>query len=194
MTRKLVQEQVDQSEEVGRVVRALETQFDAFVGGTDRGSLLADQAAMPSAEEIGAQVERFLADLGDDGSAGDRPGRRKLNTAGPDDLDLMSPRTVTLYRVLAYATGVVLLVFTAEIVLKYVFHVEGFEFIAIVHGWIYLFYFLVSAYLAIALCGGVGGGPCRCPRFGTIPFASSWRSARWSTRSGAEHPELVSPG
>ena len=41
VTRKLVQEQVDQSEEVGRVVRALETQFDAFVGGTDRGSLLA---------------------------------------------------------------------------------------------------------------------------------------------------------
>lgn len=73
VTRKLVQEQVDQSEEVGRVVRALETQFDAFVGGTDRGSLLADQAAMPSADEIGAQVERFLADLGDDGTSEDRP-------------------------------------------------------------------------------------------------------------------------
>jgi hypothetical protein len=55
------------------VVRALETQFDAFVGGTDRGSLLSDQAAMPSAEEIGAQVERFLADLDDDGAADDRP-------------------------------------------------------------------------------------------------------------------------
>jgi predicted ATP-grasp superfamily ATP-dependent carboligase len=72
-TRKLVQEQVDQSEEVGRVVRALESQFDAFVGGTSRGSLLSDQVAMPSADEIGAQVERFLADLDEDGSAEDRP-------------------------------------------------------------------------------------------------------------------------
>ena len=65
VTRKLVQEQVDQSEEVGRVVRALESQFDAFVGGTSRGSLLSDQVTMPSADEIGAQVERFLADLDD---------------------------------------------------------------------------------------------------------------------------------
>ncbi len=70
--RTLVQEQVDQSEEVGRVVRALETQFDAYVGGTNRGSLLADRAAMPSADEIGAEFERFLADLGDDDRPEDR--------------------------------------------------------------------------------------------------------------------------
>jgi hypothetical protein len=62
-----VQEQVDQSEEVGRVVRALENQFDAFVGGSSRGSLLSDRLTMPSADEIGAQVERFLADLDDSG-------------------------------------------------------------------------------------------------------------------------------
>jgi predicted ATP-grasp superfamily ATP-dependent carboligase len=74
LTRKLVQEQVDQSEEVGRVVRALESQFDAFVGETSRGSLLSDRMTMPSAEEIGAQVERFLADLDDDEPDGDRPG------------------------------------------------------------------------------------------------------------------------
>jgi hypothetical protein len=73
LTRKLVQEQVDQSEEVGRVVRALESQFDAFVGGSNRGSLLSDRLTMPSAEEIGAQVERFLADL-DDGRSDDEPG------------------------------------------------------------------------------------------------------------------------
>jgi hypothetical protein len=70
LTRKLVQEQVDQSEEVGRVVRALESQFDAFVGGSSRGSLLSDRLTMPSADEIGAQVERFLAHL-DDGEADD---------------------------------------------------------------------------------------------------------------------------
>jgi PAC2 family len=73
LTRKLVQEQVDQSEEVGRVVRALESQFDAFVGETSRGSLLSERMAMPSAEEIGAQVERFLADLDEDGPTEDRP-------------------------------------------------------------------------------------------------------------------------
>jgi predicted ATP-grasp superfamily ATP-dependent carboligase len=70
LTRKLVQEQVDQSEEVGRVVRALESQFDAFVGGSSRGNLLSDRLTMPSADEIGAQVERFLAHL-DDGDADD---------------------------------------------------------------------------------------------------------------------------
>jgi hypothetical protein len=75
LTRKLVQEQVDQSEEVGRVVRALESQFDAFVGEANRGSLLSDRVAMPSAEEIGAQVERFLADLGDGEPDDDNPGR-----------------------------------------------------------------------------------------------------------------------
>jgi predicted ATP-grasp superfamily ATP-dependent carboligase len=75
LTRKLVQEQVDQSEEVGRVVRALESQFDAFVGEANRGSLLSDRVAMPSAEEIGAQVERFLADLGDGEPDDDSPGR-----------------------------------------------------------------------------------------------------------------------
>jgi PAC2 family len=74
LTRKLVQEQVDQSEEVGRVVRALESQFDAFVGGSSRGSLLSDRLTMPSADEIGAQVERFLADLDDGGADDDRAG------------------------------------------------------------------------------------------------------------------------
>lgn len=71
-TRKLVQEQVDKSDEVGRVVRALESQYDAYVGGASRGSLLADRSSMPSADEIGAEFERFLADL-DDGGTGDRP-------------------------------------------------------------------------------------------------------------------------
>lgn len=71
-TRKLVQEQVDKSDEVGRVVRALESQYDAYVGGTSRGSLLADRAAMPSADEIGAEFERFLSDL-DDGGADKGP-------------------------------------------------------------------------------------------------------------------------
>ncbi|MGH8774228.1 MAG: proteasome assembly chaperone family protein [Jiangellaceae bacterium] len=66
-TRKLVQEQVEQSDDVGRVVRALENQYDAYVGGSSKGSLLADRTTMPSADEIGAEFERFLADLDADG-------------------------------------------------------------------------------------------------------------------------------
>jgi integral membrane protein len=105
----------------------------------------------------------------------------------------VSPRTVTLYRVLAYTTGVVLLIFTAEIVLKYAFHVEGFEFIAVVHGWIYLFYFLVSAYLAIALRWSWRWA-VPVVLAGTIPFASFVAERKVVNKVRAEHPELVSPG
>jgi len=53
--------QVDGSAEVADVVRALEEQYDAFTA--DRESLLADNAEpMPTAEELGAQFERFLAE------------------------------------------------------------------------------------------------------------------------------------
>lgn len=53
--------QVEGSEEVSEVVRSLEQQYDAFAA--DRGDLLADQAEnMPTAEELGAQFERFLAE------------------------------------------------------------------------------------------------------------------------------------
>jgi predicted ATP-grasp superfamily ATP-dependent carboligase len=64
-TRALIQQQVQQSEEVGRVVQALETQYDAFAGAEGRG-LLSESPGMPTAEEIGAEFERFLADLDDD--------------------------------------------------------------------------------------------------------------------------------
>jgi predicted ATP-grasp superfamily ATP-dependent carboligase len=53
--------QVEGSEEVAQVVHALEEQYDAFTA--DRESLLADNAEpMPTAEELGAQFERFLAE------------------------------------------------------------------------------------------------------------------------------------
>ncbi len=61
-TRADIDEQVGQSEEVAAVVRALEQQYDAFVGGRSRSSLLADEGgALPSADELGAELERFLA-------------------------------------------------------------------------------------------------------------------------------------
>ncbi len=54
--------QVEGSAEVTEVVQSLEQQYDAFTSGTD--GLLADEAevAMPTADELGAQFERFLAE------------------------------------------------------------------------------------------------------------------------------------
>ena len=54
--------QVAGSDEVSEVVQALEQQYDAYAAGGD-GGLLADEAEnMPTAEELGAQFERFLAE------------------------------------------------------------------------------------------------------------------------------------
>ncbi len=53
--------QVAGSDEVTEVVKSLEQQYDAF--HAERGDLLADQAEnMPTADELGAQFERFLAE------------------------------------------------------------------------------------------------------------------------------------
>ncbi|WP_067485266.1 proteasome assembly chaperone family protein [Actinomadura hibisca] len=57
-----IAEQVSGNDEVEKVVRALEQQYDAFAGAAERDSLLAEAQEMPTAEEIGAQFERFLAE------------------------------------------------------------------------------------------------------------------------------------
>lgn len=55
--------QVEASEEIAELVQALERQYDAFVDAADREGLLTDEAGnMPTAEELGAQFERFLAE------------------------------------------------------------------------------------------------------------------------------------
>lgn len=59
-TREAIAVQVAGSEEVARVVTALEEQYDAYVGGRSRRSLLAAEEALPSADELAAEVERFL--------------------------------------------------------------------------------------------------------------------------------------
>ncbi|HTX85653.1 MAG TPA: PAC2 family protein [Streptosporangiaceae bacterium] len=52
--------QVEGSEEVAEVVQALEQQYDAFAA--DRENLLASDEQVPTAEELGAQFEQFLAE------------------------------------------------------------------------------------------------------------------------------------
>ena len=64
-TRQAIDEQVQESPEVAAVVQALEHQYDAFVSG--RGaSLLVDEADLPTADELGAELERFLAEQSQD--------------------------------------------------------------------------------------------------------------------------------
>lgn len=61
-----VDRQVAASEEVAAVVRALEEQYDAFDRARGRTNLLAEEGELPTAEELGAQFERFLAEQRDD--------------------------------------------------------------------------------------------------------------------------------
>lgn len=57
-----IERQVAESSEVAEVVRALEQQYDTFVEAMDRKNLLADESSMPTAEELGAEFEQFLAE------------------------------------------------------------------------------------------------------------------------------------
>ena len=62
ITGRMVDEQVQASDDASAVVNALETQYDAAAGSINRGSLLAAES-MPSGDEIGAELEQFLAGL-----------------------------------------------------------------------------------------------------------------------------------
>ncbi|WP_129839131.1 PAC2 family protein [Streptomyces sp. RFCAC02] len=53
--------------ELVSVVQGLEQQYDAIAGVATRGSLVAEPAELPSADELGEVFERFLAEREDDG-------------------------------------------------------------------------------------------------------------------------------
>ncbi|MFD0559331.1 proteasome assembly chaperone family protein [Stackebrandtia endophytica] len=58
-----VDEQVRASAEVTEVVEALERQYDMFADSVARENLLVDdESELPTADELGAELERFLAD------------------------------------------------------------------------------------------------------------------------------------
>lgn len=66
-------------EDLVAVVQGLEQQYDALAGAETRGSLVAEPTELPSADELGAVFEQFLAER-ESGPGGDRPG-----TTGPGD-------------------------------------------------------------------------------------------------------------
>lgn len=56
-----IEAQVAQSQEVIAVVRALESQYDGYVAARGQQGPLSE-ASLPTADELGAELERFLAD------------------------------------------------------------------------------------------------------------------------------------
>ena len=67
------------------------------------------------------------------------------------DADRKKIRSALLrYRVLAYATGIWLLILTGEMVAKYIIGIENVPaWIAIVHGWVYAIYLVLTFDLSI---------------------------------------------
>jgi hypothetical protein len=50
------------AEEVAAHVRALEEQYDVLIQSRQESSLLGDLSSLPTADELGAELERFLAE------------------------------------------------------------------------------------------------------------------------------------
>lgn len=71
--------QMEQSDEITAVVRALEQQYDTFLEGRRHRSLLATELSdLPTADEIGAELEAFLKDVADE------PGGSGESASGED--------------------------------------------------------------------------------------------------------------
>lgn len=71
-TRAAIEEQVAGQPEVAAVVSALEQQYDAYVAGRANALPLAsDSSELPTADELGAELERFLAEENDRRGRGD---------------------------------------------------------------------------------------------------------------------------
>ena len=67
-----IDRQVEETSDAAGVVRALEEQYDAFTRGRSGGNLLGPQTGpLPTADELGAELERFLASQP---RPGDNPG------------------------------------------------------------------------------------------------------------------------
>jgi len=62
LVRADVDKQIAQNEEAAALVRSLEEQYDVFIRSRQGTGPLAEAGPLPSAEELGAELERFLAE------------------------------------------------------------------------------------------------------------------------------------
>ncbi|MFD5733926.1 PAC2 family protein [Streptomyces sioyaensis] len=70
-TQEEIERQISEGdEELVALVSGLEHQYDAVAGAESRASLVAEPVELPSADEIGREFERFLAEREGDGGAG----------------------------------------------------------------------------------------------------------------------------
>ncbi len=77
-----------------------------------------------------------------DGATPATTGRAPANTA-------KIKSALLRYRVLAWTTGLWLLLLTAEMIAQYGFDVDTPRWIAVVHGWVYFLYLILTADLAV---------------------------------------------
>ena len=66
--RAQVDAQIEGSDEVTAVVRALEVQYDAYLAGAQRSLLAEMGGSLPTADELGEELERYLAQQSEDGA------------------------------------------------------------------------------------------------------------------------------
>lgn len=62
LVRADVDKQIADDEQATRLVESLESQYDAFLRGREANLLAEDQTPLPTADELGAELERFLAE------------------------------------------------------------------------------------------------------------------------------------
>lgn len=101
---------------------------------------------------------------------------------------------LTRYRVMAYATGVFLLLLTTNVILKYVVHTSHHlgSWVAITHGWLYLIYVIVTVDLWFRTRLDVAR-TVLVVFAGTIPFMS-FVAERWVHRQLAPMVEAATLG
>jgi hypothetical protein len=62
LVRDDVDKQIAEDEQATRLVASLEAQYDAFIRGRENNLLAEEQGPLPTADELGAELERFLAE------------------------------------------------------------------------------------------------------------------------------------
>lgn len=111
---------------------------------------------------------------GPDSSAPDSSGPDSRATAPGVTTPLPKIKSALFrYRVMAWVTGIWLLLLVAEMIAKYGFGVTGFEVIGIVHGWIYVIYLICTVDLAMKVRWPAVKTVLTCLA-GTVPFLSFW--------------------